>query len=405
MGKHILLLAALLWAVPLIGQDGPIAEGKPKFLGNVSSPAQAADFTDYWNQVTPENAGKWGSAEPARDVMNWSQLDAAYALAKDNGFPFKLHCLIWGNQQPDWIASLLPAEQLEEIGEWFQALADRYPGIDVVEVVNEPINDPPNSPASGGGNYIGALGGTGGTGYDWVLTAFTMARQYFPDAQLMLNEYNILNNTGNATNYKALIELLQDGNLIDQIGVQGHSFTTKYATAAKLDETLGILAATGLPIFVTEMDIEGTTDQIQLDEYKRVFPVLWEHPAVRGITLWGWRPGIWVANANLINADGVTERPALIWLREYVMNTVLGDRDIVHGDHIRIFPNPATDGFFIEGVDDIERIELFDMHGRLIRAGRPKTGYFALGQNVPQGIYLALVYQGSRLFVKRIIFE
>ena len=47
---------------------------------------------------------------------------------KANGFPFKMHVLIWGNQQPAWIESLPPAEQLEEIDEWFAAVAARYPG-------------------------------------------------------------------------------------------------------------------------------------------------------------------------------------------------------------------------------------------------------------------------------------
>ena len=45
----------------------PIATGKPKFLGGVYSPTQVVNFTAYWNQVTPENAGKWASVEGVRD--------------------------------------------------------------------------------------------------------------------------------------------------------------------------------------------------------------------------------------------------------------------------------------------------------------------------------------------------
>ncbi|MEZ4883901.1 MAG: endo-1,4-beta-xylanase [Chitinophagales bacterium] len=185
----------------------PIAEGKPKFLGNVYSGSQVPAFTNYWNQVTPENAGKWGSVEGTRDNMNWGELDAAYALAKENGLLFKFHVLIWGNQQPSWIENLPANEQLEEIVEWFQAVAARYPDIDFIEVVNEPINDPPNSAGSGGGNYINALGGTGETGWDWILEAFRMARQYFPNAQLMINEYNIVNNPNNINTYTAILGL------------------------------------------------------------------------------------------------------------------------------------------------------------------------------------------------------
>ena len=83
--------------------------------------------------------------------------------------------------------------------------------------------------------------------------------------------------------------------------------------------SLDLLAQTGLPIYVTEMDIDGETDARQLDAYQRVFPVFWEHPAVKGITLWGFRPGLWrdKERAYLIRADG-SERPALAWLRGYV---------------------------------------------------------------------------------------
>jgi endo-1,4-beta-xylanase len=114
----------------------PIATDQPKHLGSAWSPAQNEDFEDYWNQVTPENAGKWASVEGTRDVMNWNQLRTAYNLAKNNNFEFRLHTLIWGNQQPAWIESLPTAEQRQEIEEWFAAVAAEFPDIDQIDVVN-----------------------------------------------------------------------------------------------------------------------------------------------------------------------------------------------------------------------------------------------------------------------------
>ncbi|HEX8530455.1 MAG TPA: endo-1,4-beta-xylanase, partial [Cytophagales bacterium] len=298
-----------------------LALGKPKFLGGVYSASQLPNFTSYFNQVVPENAGKWGSVEAARDVRNWTELDAAYQLAEDNGFPFRFHVLVWGNQQPAWIETLPPAEQLEEIKEWYAAVAARYPGIDFLEVVNEPTNDPPNAPGNGGGNYVNALGGSGATGWDWVLTSFRLARQYFPSAKLMINDYNVESTPANVQRYLGIINLLKAENLVDAIGLQAHAFSTRFATAAALKATLDQYQATGLPVYVTELDIDGQTDQIQLDEYKRVFPVYWEHPAVAGVTLWGYRPGHWrtAQGAFLATAEGC-ERPALAWLRRYVGN-------------------------------------------------------------------------------------
>lgn len=302
-----------------------LASGLDKFLGCAYSSAQATRFENYWNQVTPENAGKWGSVEGTRDNMNWVQLDAAYNLAKDNGFMFRFHVLVWGNQQPSWIESLPPSEQLEEIEEWFAAVAARYPDLDYVEVVNEPLHDPPNQPGSGGGNYINALGGSNdlyGTGWDWIIKSFELARQYFPDStKLMINDYNIVGSQSSTSQYLTIINLLIERDLIDVIGVQGHAFTTRSASASTITNNLDMLGATGLPIQICEVDIDGLDDQVQLDEYRRIFPTLWEHPSVIGVTLWGWRPGMWrTAQGAYLVDDRGAERPSLQWLRTYLQN-------------------------------------------------------------------------------------
>lgn len=295
-------------------------EAPTKFLGNVWSPAQLPGFLDYWDQVTPENAGKWANMEPRRDEFNWGPLDQAYALARDNGLPFRFHVLIWGNQQPTWMETLPPEEQLEEIEERMAAIAARYPEIDYLEVVNEPLHDPPRKRGDddrGSGNYIEALGGEGETGWEWVLNSFRMARRHFPEAMLVLNEYSVTSSAESTRRYLEIIRLLQAEDLIDIIAVQAHSFATTVpteVTRANLDR----LAETGLPIQVTEMDIDGEDDARQLAEYQRIFPVFWEHPAVMGITMWGWRPGMWRTRfgATLMRPDG-TPRPSLEWLMEY----------------------------------------------------------------------------------------
>lgn len=385
----------------------PIAEGQEKFLGNVYSASQVVDFTSYWNQVTPENAGKWGSVESTRDNMNWAGLDAAYALAKDNGFPFKLHVLVWGNQQPAWIENLPANEQLEEIKEWFQALADRYPEMDFIEVVNEPLHDPPNMAGSGGGNYIQALGGTGDSGWEWILEAFRLARQYFPNAELMLNDYNIVNSASNVNDYLEIIRLLQAENLIDQIGVQAHAFSTRNASATQLKTNLDKLAETGLPLYVTELDIDGANDQTQLSEYQRVFPVFWEHPAVRGITLWGFRTGMWRTQqgAYLIDQDGSTERPALVWLRGYVESTVVGARSpLGDPDLISVYPNPVSGGkVMIEGVNGPTSVQLFDLHGRMVQQTTLTVDGFTLQSKIPMGMYLLKIHSEQRVFTKKLM--
>lgn len=389
-----------------------IATGQPKFLGNIYSSSQLPDFTRYWNQVTPENAGKWGSVERNRDIMDWTQLDAAYQLAKNNGFPFRFHVLVWGNQQPAWIENLSPDEQLTEIQEWFDAVATRYPDIDVIEVVNEPLHDPPNSAGNGGGNYLAALGGTGATGWDWVLNAFRMARNSFPNTQLMINDYNILGSSTNTNRYKALIELLQNENLIDEIGVQGHAFSTRGSTAV-MQFNLDRLAETGLPITVTEMDIDGPSDNIQLADYQRIFPTLWEHPAVKGITLWGYRPGMWRTEqmAYLINNDGSTERPALQWLRSYVEQgqVISNTRTRQAAETLTIFPNPVTSGQAIElqlPTSQTWQISIYNLQGLLVsRKTQFQNNPLLISSDLPKGSYLIQAVSAGKYYLGKMIIQ
>ena len=157
-------------------------------------------------------------------------------LAKNNGWPFHFHVLVWGNQQPNWIDELPVEEQLDEIHEWFAAVAARYPDIDILEVANEPLHDPPCTRENGGGGYCEALGGTrparlrdrrSGRG---CMNSFRLARQYFPRAKLMLNDYSIENETPQTTRYIKLIKHAASiERLIDIIGLQGHAFSQSEA--------------------------------------------------------------------------------------------------------------------------------------------------------------------------------
>ena len=95
-----------LFNVSLFSQ--PLAEGQNKFLGNIIGNGNNihSNFETYWNQVSPENAGKWGSVESSAGNYNWSQLDNIYNYAINHGFPYKHHTLIWGAQQPTFLNSL-----------------------------------------------------------------------------------------------------------------------------------------------------------------------------------------------------------------------------------------------------------------------------------------------------------
>jgi endo-1,4-beta-xylanase len=291
----------------------PLATGKDKFLGSCMQSVRS-DFSKYWNQVTSEDAGKWGSVEGTKDVYNWTTLDNIYNYAMANGFPYKHHNFVWGQQQPSWITSLDSASQRTQVEEWIRLVGERYPKITYIDVVNEPLN----APAA----YRNALGGNGATGWDWVITVFKWAREHCRDAQLHINEYNILHDNARTSSYMALIDTLKTGRLIDGIGIQGHYFEFKGSTytysVATIRNNLNRLAGLGLPIYITEFDINETDDAVQLRSYQTYFPLFWDHPAVKGITLWGYVENvIWKPWAFLIDYRNAP-RPAFQWLKAYV---------------------------------------------------------------------------------------
>ncbi len=264
-------------------------------------------FTTYWDQVTPENGGKWLHVERVRDEMQWSDLDTAYAVAKENGFPFRLHTLIWGRSHPLWLQSLSVEEQIAETEEWFALVAERYPDIDFIDVVNEPLHEEILNSET--------FGGWGETGLDWVITMFELAREYFPNAALQTNDYGILGSTALVEPYVRLIGLLKERDLIDAIGVQAHFLED--ADRDLIKTNLDRLAETGLPIYVTELDVGRRDDDEQLEIVRDLMTIFAEHPAVRGVTTWGYLEGrTYNRSAHLLKVDG-TERPALTWLREY----------------------------------------------------------------------------------------
>lgn len=339
-----------------------IATGKCKFLGNISGNSVPDDFITYWDQITPENAGKWGYVEATRGNMNWSALDAAYKFAKNNGIPFKQHTLVWGQQQPSWVSALPAHERREEVEEWIKAFCERYPDTDYIDVVNEPLHAVPD--------YMSALGGTGSTGYDWVVWAFEKAREYCPNAKLILNDYNILSDNSATANYISLINILKSRGLIDIIGEQGHFLETTPLNT--IQQNLDKLAETGLPIHISEFDIHIADDAQQRDRYEELFPVFWRHKSVHGITLWGYRQGqIWRTDAYLLRSDN-SERPAMTWLKQYVSNpaTPGGTFCITStetGAEIGFdaYPNPSGGRVVVELDGGRHALDVIDAKGRL----------------------------------------
>lgn len=276
-----------------------------KFIGNITTSGNVrSDFTRYWNQITPENEGKWGSVEGTRDVYNWAPVDRIYAYARANNIPVKAHTFVWGAQSPSWINNLSATETAAEIEEWIRDYCTRYPDTAMIDVVNEAVVG--HQPAAYAQKAFGN---------NWIQRVFQLARQYCPNSILILNDYNNIRWQHNE--FIALAKA--QGNYIDAVGLQAHEL--KGMTAAQVKTAIdNIWNQVGKPIYISEYDIGDTNDQVQLQNFQAHFPVFWDHPHVKGITIWGYINGrTWIEGSGLMSDSG-TPRPAMTWLLNNYIN-------------------------------------------------------------------------------------
>ena len=337
-------VAAVAFAASTFSFAGPgIADGAAKFIGNITqsgtAPGPNDQFTQLWNQATAENGCKWGSVEGTRGRYNWGACDAAYNWAKNNGGHFKFHALVWGSQYPGWLNGLSVDETKKAITAWFDAVKEHYPEIEMIDVVNEAIrtgNNSYHSPYGKNNNIIPALGGDNNGDYTFITTAFKMARERWPKAILIYNDYNTVQ-----WNKDQGIQLIQtikkNGAPVDAYGLQAHDMMSQGGGQGGTGGggvclnintlksiTKEIWDKTQTPMFISEYDIATTDDNIQKQCYSEQISHFMENEHVAGITLWGYVYGhTWLdCNGKAPGCSGIIkdgkDRAAMAWLRDYL---------------------------------------------------------------------------------------
>ena len=295
-----------------------LSSNPDKFLGNITTEYSVdygkEKFYTLWNQITCENESKWGSVEGSRGNFNWG-CDKVFSYAKQHSFTYKFHALVWGSQYPGWLSSLSASDRYAAIVKWYDAVKNKYATLPMIDVVNEAVG----MYQDGNPMIKESLGSGGKTGYDWLIKAFEMAYERWPDAILIYNDYNTFQ--WDTDNYITLVQTLRDaGAPIDAYGCQSHDLTDCGVENFKSAETK-IQNALKMPMYSTEYDIGTTDDALQLQRYKEQIPYMWEKDYCAGITLWGYIYGhTWVSGgtSGIIRDNTWEDRPAMTWLREYM---------------------------------------------------------------------------------------
>ncbi|MDZ7370721.1 MAG: endo-1,4-beta-xylanase, partial [candidate division KSB1 bacterium] len=216
----------------------------------------------------------------------------------DNGFRTKGHVLIW----PGWTwmtpyfrslannaAGLRQAllEHLETV-----VPVGREAGVEEWDVVNEPYTNH---------DVMDLLG-------DEVLVEwYQKVHELHPEARLILNETGVLISGGDIKvqdNLARIVELLLSrGAPLHGLGFQGH-FGAVLTTPRRLKEILDRFAAYGLPIQITEFDIDIDDEEAQADYTRDFLTLIFSHPGVNKFVMWGfWEPIQWRPRGAMIRKD------------------------------------------------------------------------------------------------------
>lgn len=264
-------------------------------------------ITRQFNQISPENALKFGPIHPAADRYNFDAADRYVQFGVDRRMQIVGHTLVWHNQTGAWVfqgTDGRPADRdtlLARMRDHIQTVVGRYKGkIHGWDVVNEAIDED---------GSLRKSPWQAGIGDDYVAKAFEFARDADPGAELYYNDFNLEKPAKRAGVIKLVRDLQARKLRIDGIGNQAH-WRLDTPAIAEIDTALVELHATGLKVMYTELDINllpntprgadpsianpyanGLPEEVQQQlarRYADVFRMFLKHrDAVTRVTFWG----------------------------------------------------------------------------------------------------------------------
>jgi endo-1,4-beta-xylanase len=333
-----------------------------------------------FNQLVAENDMKWALVhpQPGADGYDFGPADGFVNFGLSNGMYLVGHTLVWHAQTPNWVfagtnpppavSNAAPSlatdtnapgtnragggrfgrgfgggpfgrytgprasreELLQRMRDHIHTVVGRYQGkVKVWDVVNEAISD-------GGTNILRNSLWLEIIGPDFIAKAFEYAHEADPDAILRYNDYG-LENPAKRRKLIALIKSLQEQKVpVMAIGSQAHVNVS--TTFEAMDQALVDLATLGLPIHITELDVNsaaggqrntgadvaanasatqgGLVDDANrklADAYAGLFRAFLKHrDSVKVVTFWGVNDAVsWRANGKPLLFDGNNEpKPA-----------------------------------------------------------------------------------------------
>ncbi len=253
----------------------------------------------YWNTLEPEE-GKLRFDKGSPKIFRRPPTELCLEYCNENGIIPKLHCLYYDKFTPDWCAEDEEKALLWKLEKRFSQIAERYCGkMFEFEVTNELFIAKERKTVLASKRGI-------------AKTCFELARKYFPNEKLTINEANQIPDIAKLDYYSPYFlqceNLLNQGVPIDRIGLQNHLFVgassrTQASYEAQLRErtywndpfmyyrALDVMAELGKPLEITEATVPtfGTTEEdeaLQADILRLWVSIFFSHPAVDAFVYW-----------------------------------------------------------------------------------------------------------------------
>ncbi len=354
------------------------------------------------------HAFSWQTIWPERDRWSFEQADAIHAFHRESGLRSMAFHFAWEqlflDDLPDWVRAVEDPDELRALlRERAEVIFERYPDLDRINVINEPLPTLGGSSEPYENHFFQVLGP------DYIAELFEIVDAAAPDhVRLVLNENFVEYFPEKAEGLVALVaDLVQRGIPIDSVGFQTHLMLTEIAGREPdwdlYQATLRRVADLGVDVWISELDnpvdpARPGRFEYQAGNYRRAVEVCLAVPRCSDILVWGiedgpfWFPLPYVDPAPLLFDSAFEPKPAYFAVRD----ALLAGRPVrtpVSGDRLLLRDglDPARRSLSFASRDPAIRAPLPGsagdprQAGMVVEVGSPTTGETARVALPPAG--------------------
>ena len=283
----------------------------------------AAQFVQECALLVEGGGLKWfltpSPLRPAPNAFDFTAADWMLRFSQTNQVKMRGHTLVWHQSLPPWFKETVSNRNAEQVMyDHIQTVAGRYRGqMHSWDVVNEAIwvqdGRPDGLRKSPWLEFLGP---------NYVELAFRITAEMDPNAKLVYNDFGLEfgskeSDTKRESVLQLLSTLISKGTPVHALGLQGHLDTTRSIDSGKLRNFLADVAALGLEIFITELDVTDQflpadaemRDRGVASVYEDFLSIVLDEPRVTVVTTWGLSDRYTWLSEFFPRSDGLPVRP------------------------------------------------------------------------------------------------